>query len=129
MLSKPRLFLNHFELEFMTWIKGLRLIVTPVHKHFFAHKLEFMTWIKGLRPAPLLVQNTIVDVKLEFMTWIKGLRLTSQSLNIFDVITIRIYDLNKGITTRFFFILNLNFRPQIRIYDLNKGITTAAFCS
>ena len=84
-----------------------------------------MTWIKGLRLRNRRCPYNPRMPKLEFMTWIKGLRLSipwlSRNSSCF---LIRIYDLNKGITT-FFSIAAL--KPSftnIRIYDLNKGITT-----
>jgi len=83
------------------------------------------------------------------MTWIKGLRPNAAIILVLDQPAIRIYDLNKGITTyknvksyrdyvrklEFMtwikglrlavILLNTPDRFKIRIYDLNKGITTA----
>jgi len=70
------------------------------------------------------VINRIERVLLEFMTWIKGLRLVKVVAVVIVFLSIRIYDLNKGITTFFNFNWYRLKKPIIRIYDLNKVITT-----
>ncbi len=84
-----------------------------------------MTWIKGLRRLFSQVSVICMSSYIRIYDLNKGIT-TIEIIQEFNCpyCFIRIYDLNKGITTDCA-VKTINFAScYIRIYDLNKGITT-----
>jgi len=87
------------QLEFMTWIKGLRHIaeVKPCIKGLSIRIYDLNKGITTCRG--LILYPTVRYIGLEFMTWIKGLRLTREINLLLSKSKIRIYDLLFLVTT------------------------------